>query len=138
MDRQSKQKEKDKEGKEEGEKVVEARIDVSPSCPAVTGACALTSSRTSPTLLIRSSPCHSPLAIVTPRASHPLPAPRRVSHASPHPRQHWPPPLPPPSVNQPPLFSSVRQISPGRRPSPWVGPSANFSDFVGRISSPKI
>lgn len=103
---------------------------MSPSCPAVTGACALTSSRTSPTLLIRSSPCHSPLAIVTPRASHPLPAPRRVSHASPHPRQHWPPPLPPPSVNQPPLFSSVRQISPGRRPSPWVGPSANFSDFV--------
>lgn len=46
--------------------VVEARIDVSPSCPAVTGACALASSRTSPTFLIRPSPCHGPLAIVTP------------------------------------------------------------------------
>lgn len=93
--------------------VVEARIDVSPSCPAVTGACALASSRTSPTFLIRPSPCHGPLAIVTP----------------------WPPPLPPPAgssvaclsrglpptVNQPPLVSSARQISLGRRPS-WVGP----------------
>lgn len=74
------------------------RIDVSPSCPAVTGACALASSRTSPTFLIRSSPCHGPLAIVTPWPPPPR-ASSRVSHGL------------PPTVNQPPLFSSVRQIS---------------------------
>lgn len=107
------------EGKEE--KVVEARIDVSPSCPAVTCACAVATVlqklvanplRFAVTAVL-SRQCHSPHPIPSTECRMPSP---RANVA----RQRWPPPPPVP-------LPCPHGVSTNRHSSPVVERATDFA-----------